>query len=280
MARKYIKISSVSDIDLSRIGVGNIENRYIDSQGNRYATRFNKRKRKVEIVRIALGFDEAQAIAQRSRGTKVSSESKVAEVKVHPAPFNLPPWIAQLGITPASRLNIVEYLNEIEKECNRISERFRGIIANIKRAEVEIDSGGHHDFILIVTTAFDRDIQAPLHETQNMVTELTRFPKPMSNYLAYLNKKHKIYFDTLNSERQKEYIKAATIGTYMLKAIKGGLDLIQMVRENLASVNSAALKGEQKKAFENALQSIDFTDSGLREETGKIVKWFEIASLI
>ncbi len=280
MARKYIKISSVSDIDLSRIGVGNIENRYIDSQGNRYATRFNKRKRKVEIVRIALGLEEAQAIVQRSHGTKVSLESKAAEVKVHPAPFNLPPWIAQLGIAPASRLNSVEYLNEIEKECNRISERFRGIISNIKRSEVGIDSGGHHDFNLDIATAFDRDIQAPLHETQKMVSELTRFPKPMSNYLAYLNKKHKVYFETLNSERQKEYIKAATIGTKMLKAIKGGLDLIQMMRENMEHMDPEALKGEQKKAFENAMQSMDFTESGLREETGKIIKWFETASLI
>lgn len=60
MSRRYKAINSIDDIDISRITLGDINQRYIDEHGNRFATRFNIRTRKIQIVRIALGEDEAK----------------------------------------------------------------------------------------------------------------------------------------------------------------------------------------------------------------------------
>jgi len=57
--QKFNRINSISDIDLSKVHLGNIDERYIDQNGNRFATKFNIRTRQLQIVRIALGTDEA-----------------------------------------------------------------------------------------------------------------------------------------------------------------------------------------------------------------------------
>lgn len=59
MSKKYIPIETVDDIDLHKITIANINDRYIDRKGNRFATRFNMRTKKIQIVRIALGMEEA-----------------------------------------------------------------------------------------------------------------------------------------------------------------------------------------------------------------------------
>ncbi|MDH4200830.1 MAG: hypothetical protein OEV66_10670 [Spirochaetia bacterium] len=67
--KKYIGIDSVDDIDLGKISIANINDRYIDNKGNRFATRFNLRTKKIQIVRIALGEDEAK----KAKGKVVQS---------------------------------------------------------------------------------------------------------------------------------------------------------------------------------------------------------------
>ena len=104
MRRNYIRIQSVADIDTSRITLRSIENRYIDAQGRRYATRFNLRTHRIEIVPIALGREEA-TLAKRlfSASSEVRQESP-AETKsmrrVHPQPMKLPAWLTALDIDP------------------------------------------------------------------------------------------------------------------------------------------------------------------------------------
>lgn len=55
----YIPINTIEDIDPERISIRDINKRYIDREGNRYATRFNFQTRKIEVVRIVKGRSEA-----------------------------------------------------------------------------------------------------------------------------------------------------------------------------------------------------------------------------
>jgi phage terminase Nu1 subunit (DNA packaging protein) len=55
----YIPINSVDDIDPRKISIRDINKRYVDREGNRYATRFNLQTRQVEVVRVARTKSEA-----------------------------------------------------------------------------------------------------------------------------------------------------------------------------------------------------------------------------
>lgn len=48
----YIKIDSISDIDPLKLSISQIQQRYIDKDNNRYALRFNKEIRRIEILKL------------------------------------------------------------------------------------------------------------------------------------------------------------------------------------------------------------------------------------
>jgi 23S rRNA pseudoU1915 N3-methylase RlmH len=61
----FIPINSIADIDPEKISIRDINKRYIDRDGNKYATRFNLQSRKVEVVRIVKTRAEAQRVSQQ-----------------------------------------------------------------------------------------------------------------------------------------------------------------------------------------------------------------------
>ena len=61
----FIPINSIDDIDTEKISIRDINKRYIDREGNKYATRFNLQTRSVEIVRIVKTRAEAQRVSQQ-----------------------------------------------------------------------------------------------------------------------------------------------------------------------------------------------------------------------
>ncbi|PJZ84971.1 LIC_10450 family protein [Leptospira harrisiae] len=48
----YIKIESISEIDPIKLSISQIQQRYIDKDNNRYALRFNKETRRIEILKL------------------------------------------------------------------------------------------------------------------------------------------------------------------------------------------------------------------------------------
>ncbi|MCG6139240.1 LIC_10450 family protein [Leptospira mtsangambouensis] len=48
----YIKIDSISEIDPLKLSISQIQQRYIDKDNNRYALRFNKETRRIEILKL------------------------------------------------------------------------------------------------------------------------------------------------------------------------------------------------------------------------------------
>ncbi len=48
----YIKIDSITDIDPLKLSISQIQQRYIDKDNNRYALRFNKETRRIEILKL------------------------------------------------------------------------------------------------------------------------------------------------------------------------------------------------------------------------------------
>ncbi|TGN06829.1 LIC_10450 family protein [Leptospira ilyithenensis] len=48
----YIRIDSISEIDPNRMSISQINQRFIDKDDNRYALRFNKETRRIEIIKI------------------------------------------------------------------------------------------------------------------------------------------------------------------------------------------------------------------------------------
>lgn len=83
---EYIEIDSISSVDPNALSLGQLSQKFIDKQGNRFALRFNRNTRRAEFVRITLESpNEAQKHKHVPHSTHHSRQS-VKPVKPLPMP--------------------------------------------------------------------------------------------------------------------------------------------------------------------------------------------------
>jgi hypothetical protein len=285
MRHQYIRIESISDIDTGRVTLKNIENRYIDAQGRRFATRFNLRTHKIEIVPIALGRDEAVFIKRLAGTEKPGTTTASGEVqrRIHPQPMKLPAWLSALKMEPDMEdSDLHGFLVVAEREMQRNGERYRGVIQSLKMSSVleDMKDGNQHDAILELTNTYERDIQAHASRVQAMVVEFLRFPKPLASYLGQIDRNCKKYVEKLEPEKQKRYCEAYLLSSEMFAVFKGSMDLIAMIERFTADAKPERLNYDRKGAFESAMQSLSFLKEALMGEIAKFLGVLSAADVI
>ena len=88
---EYLPINDISDIQPEKISIRQLNQKYIDRYGNRFATKFNLKTKKVEIVRLAASKEEAlrmreeirkNIVTGRNEKTKPGTPGKQAEFSI------------------------------------------------------------------------------------------------------------------------------------------------------------------------------------------------------
>lgn len=88
----YTKIDSISDIDPNKMSISQINQRFIDKDNNRYALRFNKEIRRMEIIKLTTN----QSVEVVKPSTETPERAPLPTVKEmlaqqQPAPVTPPP---------------------------------------------------------------------------------------------------------------------------------------------------------------------------------------------
>jgi len=300
---KYTKIKSLKDIDLSKVNLGNINNRYIDEEGNRFATRFNLRSRKIQIVRIALGKDEAinskgkivkDLVRKRieydereenleepleslespsmnnidaTQGDQISNEI----LERHP---EIPEWIFKEKITINEEVDIGAMLVTLSEHIKTESERLFGIISNLKNAGLldhKASSGG--DPLLELTNIFDKQISPAFEETQAKLEEITKYPKEVHDYETVIEHKYLPKLENLGPTEQWGFIKAYIVGNHYLSGLEATIDFLKACDKKIKEANEEELEGTQSQAFEDAKVSIGFVKDATYKTIGNVIGW-------
>lgn len=287
MRHQYIRIDSVQDIDTSRITLRSIENRYIDAQGRRFATRFNLRTHRVEIVPIALGREEAILIRRMAAVPGAQHEAAAPEVRaqrrVHPSPMKIPVWIGDFQVEPDTNdAELHAFLVTAEREMQRNGERYRGLIQSLKMSAIleDVKDGNQHDAILELTNTYERDIQAHASRVQAMVVEFLRFPKPLASYLGQIDRNCKKYVEKLEMDKQKKYCMAYLLAGEMFAVFKGCQELIAMIERFTADARPDRLNYDRKGAFESGMQTLQYLKASLSQEVAKFLGVLAVADVI
>lgn len=286
MRHKYLRIDDVADIDTSRITVRSIENRYVDSQGRRYATRFNLRSHKIEIIPIALGREEAILAKRLGPGRGIEDaepDSKKSSRGSHPQPMKTPAWFNALNVVPdMSETDLHSFLLVSERDMQRNGERYRGVLQSLKMSSVleDLKDGNQHDAILELTNTYERDIQSHASRVQSLVVEFLRFPKPLASYLGQVDRNSKKYVEKLDMEKQKKYCMAYLLATEMFGVFFGCKELIAMIEKFTADAAPERLNHDRRGAYESAMQSLQFLKAALTEDIAKFAGVLTAAEVI
>lgn len=296
MSRKYIPINTIKDIDLSKISFSNINNRYIDKDGNRFATRFNLRSRKVHIVRVALGADEAvnakgKVVKELLRRTHMndetdelfndlisqkSEEPSEEEIElVDPAYNELPQWIGQKEIRfldePVDPAKLLSSLPETDKT---LSERIFGIIHSIEKSGL-YDNFEGFDPVLEFSHLFDAEINPAAQKANEKITEFNRFPKTPEHYMNDVEAKLHKKLDSLEGETKMAVLKSYIICHSYLPGMKAAIHISELFQQIIADIDRESIPENKQRSFNDTLASADSISELARQKTSEMITWMK-----
>jgi len=296
MTRKYVPIDTVDDIDLGKISIANINDRYIDKKGNRFATRFNLRTKKIQIIRIALGEEEArkargkivQGLVRKKIPAKKTHEDeldlpedKPGEAAAQTAPDArkknpekrpVPEWIGALGIEPAASVKPGDMLAVLEENYKLLAERLFGIINNVKNSGV-MNETAEIDDAIDFTNIYDHQIEPKMAAAKKYRDEFQKYAERPDHYYTMIEKSYRVYLRDLSDPEIMDFLKAYFVGSLCLEVLGETLNFINAVKNKTGHINIEALESEKRQFLIYAYTTCDYLLTYVKEETAKILRW-------
>jgi len=287
--RRYIRVDKKSDIDTSKIHINNINERYIDALGNRYATRFNLRTRKIDVVLLALGKDEATETKIRIRRERRSRHSSPTEVEETPLSLDaeevkgleIPNVITKYQVKDPEDFNFDSYFLSLEVELPKYLGRMRGLIRSLQKFE-KYDSTEElgEEFIITCENTFERIITELISDAQNLTVEMSKYPKPASAYLVHLSKEQRKLFDDLEGEVAKDhFLRATMICNELFKAFEISLEMLDKIIITGYTFDEKDIPKELESQFNDFLMTAGFVKGNIIQELGNLKMMYQQAMI-
>jgi len=308
---EYLPINTIDEIDVDKITLRDINKRYIDRNGMRYATRFNLETRKIEIVRIVKGMQEAELVRREIQRKKQEQENAaVREKELHRAkPVAHPEFVGEPGDLNDGSLDyqggdVPEYeittsvasgaprkeaenfseggqfyegrfMEECSQDFDKVKERLTGIKNFIKNSRYfETNRSAQLEEILR-----DLDIEClqRCDSAVNYYKELISYPRQVSYYMSRMTPEQKKKTDmAANEEEKMTMVRRWEIQSTFSETYQVIIKITNKLNDILQAVgeeNLNNLPSLQKQSFKDALAAVAFLIQNCEERLDKIEKW-------
>ncbi len=285
----YIPINSVDDLDVARISIRDINLRYIDRAGNRFATRFNPKTRKIEIVHIVKGRQEAirkrQQIIREKSSTSSTHEEESHDDTYDQVPESAPDdyeFSGSVSMSAEAESAAMsapffenKFLEDTAFDLEKVKERSQGIINNLKKSRF-FDNHSEAEFSEIV-----RDIDIACwqksEEAVNYFRELYSYPRSVGYYAARLTDARRDKVEQIEGDEGKlELIRRWETQEVFENAYKQVVEVamkLAALLKPITSENMKMLNGSQQQAFSDARSATDYLALNCKEMLQKIAAW-------
>lgn len=222
MKTVFIKINNISEINTSKITVQDLNNRYIDKDGKMYGLKYNRKNRKVSIIRIirtpAKSAEYFNQMLKTQRKEEIlnqrASQGKTAQ--------------AENGISAQKeknsendmQFNFHLFINKTVELMQSHKERISGIMMNIKNSRMVSD----RDKINITQLNdlfrnLEIDGIARIEKALSNYKEIKNYPRSLPYYIAKLDSKNRRVLDELDSDARKMSFVYAAEMYYSIKTL-------------------------------------------------------------
>lgn len=207
MKTKFIKIKDISEIDPSKATVYDLNNRYIDSQGKMYSLKYNRHKRKIEIIRIirtpanSAPFYEQKI--QENKKTLKNTKSQFhtsydyVDESDEESLESVDESIDEITFDPD------EFITETLELMVTHKERLNGIIMNINNSPLVLGSGEETKDLQNTFRNMDIDGIQRIEKVLTLHKEMTSYPRSINYYLSRLDNKDKKFAESISTEKQQ-----------------------------------------------------------------------------
>jgi hypothetical protein len=225
MNSEYIYIRSIEDIDPKKLTIRDLNKKFIDDQGRKYAVKFDFQTRQIQFVRIASSYQEAIRIKQEILKEKQKNVFQKEQKEILPSRFDATfkeqeNKLEQENITLNKKMNDYDFLSpeevlfdeneffkELEKESKKSVESLRAIEKNLNRSQVfEKLSNSLNEFFDL-----QKEIEIKCYnaseEAIKILKELVYYPRPINHYLTRLPDPIRKKIENLNETQQFDFMK-------------------------------------------------------------------------
>lgn len=279
---RIIRIRSAEDIDVSKVSVYDLSNRYIDARGNMYGLKYNRKEKKIEIIKLirtpvkSAGYFNKKVMEYRrgmakedmqngdnenaSRGEDVEQESEEREQAVNEHSEETPSEIS----LKANLFDADAFIKRVVESMKNHRERLNGIMMNIKNSNVVRETDREASaYIIDIFRTIDIDGVQRIDKILAEHKELVSYPRSLVYYLARLDTRSKNIVDALSGESTKmRFIFLVEMFFAIRNLYKNLHKVLQELADFLASKNLEETRGlahAEQKMLEDAKISVQNT---------------------
>ena len=275
----YIPINSIDEIDPRKISIRDLNKKYIDREGNRYATRFNLKTRQVEIVRLARSMEEARRLQLRIKNEKTGS-SGPAPSPGRPSPSGTAEtedYYHSPDIPGSRAIADKELLDDCSQEVGKIRERQQAVLNTLRKQQV-FEKESYDGFSEIARKVDTESWQAG-EEAINYYKELYSYPRPVTHYLNRLSAADRSWVESLGDEESRlDLIRKLEMYRTFHNAFQSmyavSTDLKGMIEE-MPEESQSRLSATQTMAMRDVLPSLEIIQENCLEKMASLDEWLE-----
>jgi hypothetical protein len=278
MKTKFIKIKDISEIDPSKATVYDLNNRYIDSKGKMYSLKYNRHKRKIEIIRIIrTPANSAPFYEQKLQENKKLNKNAKSEFKTSTDYLNE----SEEGTAEGAEEIIDEiafdadaFITETLELMLTHKERLNGIIMNINNSPLVSGSSEETKDLQNLFRNIDIDGIQRIDKVLNLHKEMISYPRSINYYLSKLDNKDKKFAESLSTE--KEQIKYVFLNEMyhsiknLYRTLKKIINEVYFIIKDIDTNELSNLTHLDKQNIDDAKTSIDNTIGEINNVLNKI----------
>ncbi|GIX40697.1 MAG: hypothetical protein KatS3mg129_3192 [Leptospiraceae bacterium] len=289
---EYIFVRSINDVDPKKLTIRDLNKKFIDEDGRKYALKFDFQTRQIKFVRLASSYQEALKIKQeilREKHKKELNQQKLEDniqniyakqereiIDLENKQENQKNQLNQFSrnveidfLSPDESLfDENEFLKELERDTKKSVESLRAIEKNLNRAQVfEKLSTSLNEFFDL-----QKEIEIKCYnaseEAIKMLKELVYYPRPATHYLSRLPDPIRKRIENLDSKQQLDYIRRYEIYKIFRELIMNIIDFTNKLeriyyklpaidRERKPLVDLLPSFAEIKETTENLIQKMN-----------------------
>lgn len=285
MKTRYVYIESIDQIDTSRISVYDMNKRFIDANGNMFGLRYNRDRKKVELIRLLrTSSDRAHIIQNRIAENRQRRMSEPKETDITPvsedesaseAETAAPSGEGELSDEENLRTYDQEaatfepdlFLSTIFKTIKTHKDRFTGVMNNIQQSKLITHENREQ---IIQFEDLQRSMEIDVFQKADNITtlykEITEYPRPLSHYTAHLSSRQRDMFNNLPTDQAKShYILLAEMEDNIRSIYKNMQDFCDRIDEFITTLEEFITQKTPAQARQ-ALNDATYTLNTTRKE--------------
>jgi hypothetical protein len=290
---RIIRVNSAEDIDLSKVSVYDLNNRYVDSIGNMFGLRYNRAEKKIEVIKIirtpakSAGFfskkvfdfkrgrakeaeEEVQAEAGEPRGEEGQGAAPGGGQEAGAAepggevPAEGAPGGEEVPFDPDA------FITATLEKMKSHRDRLTGIMMNIKNSNVVKETNREESsYLNDIFRNLDIDGVQRIDKVVNDHKELSSYPRSLIYYISKLDTRSKNIVDALGGDSAKMrfiflaemFFSVRTLYRTLQKVLKEFNDFLR--NKNLEEMRN--ITHNESKSFEDGRISVANTLSEANE---------------